>query len=181
VAPTVDQLNAIAAAADDAPARDADPAAAFSAYDVGQVYLDVHVRLRRTVDAVMTATGISLSRSKVLKELAEHGPMNQAKLAGRLGFAPRSVTDAVEALERDGLALRADDPADRRARIVAITPAGADALDRALAAKYEAFDQIFGSLEPAERTQFIALLQTLGRSIPPSRTITSPPGDCFVE
>jgi DNA-binding MarR family transcriptional regulator len=146
-----------------------------SAYDVGQVYLEVHHSLRRRVDDAMTATGVSFSRAKVLKELAEHGPMNQAALAARLGFAPRSVTDAVEALERDGLAERADDPVDRRARIVGITPAGSGALTCAQAAKYQMFDEIFGALDPCVRADFITLLKTIGRPV------TSPSGECFVE
>jgi DNA-binding MarR family transcriptional regulator len=39
--------------------------------------------------------------------------MNQATLAGVLGFAPGSVTDTVDALERDGLVRRTEDPHDR--------------------------------------------------------------------
>ena len=91
-------------------------AAEVSANDVGQFYIALHHRLRRMVDEAMTDAGLSLSRAKVLSELSEHGPMNQSTLAIRLGFAPRSVTDTVDSLERAGLAQRSDDPADRRFR-----------------------------------------------------------------
>ena len=145
-----------------------------SPYDVGQRYLELHHRLHRLVDEEMAATGVSLSRAKVLNQLAEHGPMNQANLAGRLGFAPRSVTDTVESLERDGLVRRAEDPFDRRARVVAITPDGREALTRAMTAKHQMFDQIFGALDAPARVQFVALLTTIADSVTPN------PGDFCV-
>ncbi len=49
-------------------------------------------------------------------KLDQRGPMNQSTLAGLLGFAPRSVTDTVDALERDGLVTRTEDEHDRRQR-----------------------------------------------------------------
>jgi DNA-binding MarR family transcriptional regulator len=146
-----------------------------SASDVGQHYLELHHRLRRTVDEAMAATGVSMSRAKVLNELAVHGSMNQSALAARLGFAPRSITDTVDALERDHLAARSSDPKDRRAWIVEITPAGSLALERAMAAKHKAMDQIFGALDAPARAEFVALLSSIGASL------TSPPGGCFVE
>jgi DNA-binding MarR family transcriptional regulator len=144
-----------------------------SAVDVGLAYLEVHHKMFRLVDEAMTATGLSLSRAKLLKELAEHGPMNQAALAQRLGHAPRSVTDIVDSLERDGLAVRADDPSDRRARIVQMTPAGSAALDRALEARIRIFDQIFGALDAPGRAQLVSLLRVVGRSLQSSS------GGCF--
>jgi DNA-binding MarR family transcriptional regulator len=144
--------------------------------ELGHLYLELHHRFRRTIDEAMTAAGLSLSRAKLLAELTEYGPMNQAALATRLGFAPRSVTETVDTLTRDGLAVRSLDPDDRRARIVAITPAGSIALAHAMAGKKAAMEQIFGTLEPPARTQFAALLTALRTSL------TSPtPGASNVE
>ena len=146
-----------------------------SALELGHLYLAVFKRYRRQLDEAMSATGVSMSRATVLKELSEHGPMNQATLAARLGFAPRSVTDTVDALERDALAARSGDPNDRRARIVEITPAGAIALSRALAVKHTTMDQIFGGLDTAGRAQLAELLALM------SARITALSGDCLVE
>lgn len=146
-----------------------------STLEVGQLYVEVFNRCRRQLDEAMTATGVSMSRTTVLKELSEHGPMNQATLAARLGFAPRSITDTVDALERDGLAARCGDPNDRRARIVEITPTGALAFARALAVKHETMDQIFGALDASDRAQFAALLELI------RVRVTSQSGGCFVE
>jgi DNA-binding MarR family transcriptional regulator len=133
--------------------------------EVGHAFLNLYKRLHRLVDEEMTCSGVSLSRTKVLGELSEHGPMNQATIATLLGLTPRSVTDIIDTLTRDDYAARSPDPADRRAWIVAITPAGTDAYQRSMAAKSGMFDQIFGVLNPAERAKFVALLTKINASL----------------
>ncbi|SHG52420.1 DNA-binding transcriptional regulator, MarR family [Jatrophihabitans endophyticus] len=126
--------------------------------EVGQLYFELFHRIRRLVDHEMSEAGLSLSRTKVLGVLAEQGPVKQAAVATCLGFAPRSVTDTLDALEREGLATRSPDPRDRRAWLVEITPAGAVALERAVAVKKKAMTTIFGGLNRAEREQLATLL-----------------------
>jgi DNA-binding MarR family transcriptional regulator len=134
---------------------------AVSSVDAGQTFLDLHHQLRRIVDRAMSSVGLSLGRAKVLIRLDSHGPMNQATLAGLLGFAPRSVTETVDGLERDGLVTRTEDPHDRRARIVALTDSGRDALEAAMTVRNKTMDDIFGVLSPAERAQLVSLLNTV--------------------
>ena len=129
-----------------------------SAIEVGQAYLELHRQLHRLVDQTMSAAGLSLARAKVLTWLSERGSMNQAALAALLGFAPRSVAETVDALERDGLVARTEDEHDRRARIVALTPPGRDALAAAEAVRSKAMQEIFGSLSASERATLTALL-----------------------
>jgi len=132
-----------------------------TAVEVGQAYLELHHQLHRIVDQAMSSAGLSLARAKVLMRLIDDGPMNQAALAGLLGFAPRSVTDTIDALERDGLVVRSEDEHDRRARIVTVTPAGRKAYEAARAVKLKAMDTIFGSLTASERATLAALLTTI--------------------
>jgi DNA-binding MarR family transcriptional regulator len=132
-----------------------------SSVDAGQAYMELHHQLHRIVDQAMSSAGLSLARAKVLMRLDSHGPMNQATLAGLLGFAPRSVTETVDLLERDGLVTRAEDPHDRRARIVALTESGRDAFNAAMIVRTKTMDEIFGVLTPAERAQLVSLLTTV--------------------
>lgn len=129
-----------------------------STLKVGQSYLELHHQLHRVIDQAMSDTGLSLARFKVLMRISEHGPMNQSTLAGLLGFAPRSVTDTVDALEREGLVTRTEDTQDRRARIVALTPAGRNAFEAAHVVRLKVMDEIFGSLSARERSTLVALL-----------------------
>ncbi|HEY2043428.1 MAG TPA: MarR family winged helix-turn-helix transcriptional regulator [Jatrophihabitans sp.] len=132
-----------------------------SSVDAGQIYLELHHQLHRIVDQAMCSAGLSLARAKVLMWLDSHGPMNQATLAGLLGFAPRSVTETVDGLERDGLVTRTDDPHDRRARIVALTAPGREALEAAMTVRSKTMNEIFGVLSTAERAQLVSLLTTI--------------------
>jgi DNA-binding MarR family transcriptional regulator len=132
-----------------------------SALEVGQAYFELHHQVHRIVDQAMGAAGLSLARAKVLMRLSERGPMNQATLAGLLGHAPRSVTDTVDVLERDGLVTRTDDERDRRARIVTLTAAGRAAHETAQVVRLKAMDEIFGSLTAGERATLRALLTTI--------------------
>jgi DNA-binding MarR family transcriptional regulator len=134
---------------------------AVSSVDAGQSYMELHHQLHRIVDQAMCAAGLSLARAKVLMRLDAHGPMNQATLAGLLGFAPRSVTETVDVLERDALVTRTEDPHDRRARIVALTPSGREAVETSMAVRRKTMDEIFGVLSPAERAQLVSLLTTI--------------------
>jgi len=134
--------------------------------EVGQAYFGLHHQLRRTVDQSMAAAGLTLARAKVLMHLGEGGPMNQATLADLLGFAPRSVTDTVDALVRDGLVTREESPNDRRARIVALTPAGQKAAELAAVVRLKAMDEIFGSLSPADRNTLVVLLTKIRNNLP---------------
>ena len=132
-----------------------------SSVEAGQTYMELHHQLHRIVDQAMCRAGLSLGRAKVLMRLDAHGPMNQATLAGLLGFAPRSVTETVDVLEREGLVTRAEDPHDRRARIVSLTDAGRAACLTAAEVRTKTMDEIFGVLSPTERAQFVALLTTV--------------------
>jgi len=137
-----------------------------STLDIGQAYFELYHQLHRLVDQTMSSAGLSLARAKVLTRLSERGPMNQATLAALLGFAPRSVTDTVDALERDGLVTRTEDKSDRRARIVVLNPTGVDALADAQVVRQKAMDEIFGSLSTRERTTLVGLLNTIRTNLP---------------
>jgi DNA-binding MarR family transcriptional regulator len=114
--------------------------------EVGLHFLTTSARLRRVVDEHMARNGVSLARTKILQVLAGCGPIKQARLAEELGLAARSITQALEAMERDGLVRRVPDGADRRAKVVTVTDRGARALADGEAAGDEILRRIFGGL-----------------------------------
>ena len=97
---------------------------------VGERYLAVQHRMFRAVNDEMSGCGLSMARTKVLRRLHE-GPARQSVLAAEFELSPHSITDIVDGLERVGMAERRPDPADRRAKLVAITDAGEASLDEA--------------------------------------------------
>ena len=142
--------------------------------DVGLRYLSVAHRLRATVDGRMTAGGLSLARSKVLQVLAQRGPLQQSAIAEQLGQAPRSVTQSVEALERDGLVERTTPPEDRRAKLVTLTPKGTRALTAGLTAGEHTLRKIFGAIGRERLATLDKLLDTLEATIATTAAGDSP-------
>jgi MarR family transcriptional regulator for hemolysin len=136
----------------------------------GERYLAVHHRMFRAVNDAMSECGLSLARTKVLKRLAEQGPTRQSTLAADFGLAPHSITDIVDALERQGLAERRPDATDRRAKLVAITDAGEACLEVASAARDRLLKQIFGALTQEDRATWLRLLDILDDAARPLTT-----------
>jgi DNA-binding MarR family transcriptional regulator len=88
-------------------------------------------RLRRLLDAHLSAHGASTARLKLLTFLAEE-PRRSTDIASFFGYAPRTVTQAIDSLEQNGLVTRSPVPGDRRAKLVQITQAGRVMLEQGL-------------------------------------------------
>lgn len=127
----------------------------------------------RAVNDEMSASGLSMTRTKMLRRLHEQGPSRQSVLAADFELSPRSITDIVDGLERLGLAERRPDPADRRAKLVAITEAGQSALDIANVTRERLLTQIFGGLTEDDRATLFRLLGRLDEAVQ-QVTTTSP-------
>jgi DNA-binding MarR family transcriptional regulator len=132
-----------------------------TAEQAGERYLAVYHRMFRAVNDEMNGCGLSMARTKVLRQLSEQGPTRQNLLATHFGLSPHSITDIVDGLERLGLAERRPDATDRRAKLVAITEAGQACLDVANATRERLLTQIFGTLSEADRATFLRLLDSL--------------------
>jgi DNA-binding MarR family transcriptional regulator len=132
---------------------------------VGERFLAVFHRMHRAADERMTASGLSLARTKVLRHLAATGPVRPGALAGVCGVVPHSITDIVDGLERDGLAERQPDPADRRAKLIRLTGKGAAALTAAAATREHLLNTLFGALDAAEQQNLLDLLDRLDTAL----------------
>src|SRR5258708_24646430 len=84
--------------------------------------------------AVRDTTGGSAVRMKVLGLLSRSGPTRAGELAVVCGITPSAMTEMIESLVEDKHPRRGDDPTDRRAVLIAITPAGQNEVDRVVAA-----------------------------------------------
>jgi DNA-binding MarR family transcriptional regulator len=128
---------------------------------LGLQYLNLAYRIRKVVDKHMVTSGLSLARWKVLEILDAKGSIRQKALAQELGFAERSVSQAVESLAGDGLVERMPDPADGRAKLVTLTDEGAAALAAGTKAGAEVLQLIFGTLDGKQRASLDKLLNVI--------------------
>jgi DNA-binding MarR family transcriptional regulator len=130
--------------------------------DLARVFLRSH----RLLDRRMTAEGASLARTKLLLYLeGQEGEARAADIAEFFGLAPRTVTEALDGLERDGMVRREPDPQDRRVKRLSITGAGLAATAATEPLRVALVEQIFGVLDAKERKQLEAILAKLAAAI----------------
>ncbi len=132
---------------------------------LGLRYLNLAYQVRKVVDKHMISSGLSLARWKVLEILDAKGSIRQKALAQELGFAERSVTQAVESLAGDGLVERMPDPADGRAKLVTLTDEGAAALAAGDKAGAEVLQRIFGTLDRKQLASLDKLLSVIDDAV----------------
>ena len=87
-------------------------------------------RLVEILDLGAREYGMSYARGRVVAALQASGPVLMRALSQAVGVTPRTITGLVDALEADGWVERRAHPRDRRATIVALTPAAEAAFAR---------------------------------------------------
>jgi MarR family transcriptional regulator, organic hydroperoxide resistance regulator len=113
--------------------------------------------LREDFTQRVTECDLSLSQGKLLRELAE--PQSQRELARRLHYDPSNITAIADSLEERGL-LERRGAADRRFRLLALTPAG-ERLRRSLEERLAMPPAFLERLTPAEQKELLRLLSRM--------------------
>ena len=86
----------------------------------------------RLDDTIQSEHGISLGRLQALQVVSRHGGNGRVnEVAAELRITVGAASKLVDRLEVDGTATRGPNPDDRRSSLIALTPAGADLLNRA--------------------------------------------------
>ncbi|MFJ6217092.1 MarR family winged helix-turn-helix transcriptional regulator [Streptomyces sp. NPDC092296] len=118
--------------------------------------------LRAELDSVARAHGLAGLRDwVVLAALDAHRGRTQLQLGGELGVDKTTLTLVLDRLERDGLAVRRNDPADRRARIPEITDDGRALQGRIALARDRAEAALLSCCTDQEQQQLRSLLTRL--------------------
>ncbi|MCC2976075.1 MarR family winged helix-turn-helix transcriptional regulator [Sphingomonas sp. PL-96] len=126
--------------------------------DFGRLFL----RLRRIADAQLAREGVSLARMKLLMHLnCKHSSARAADIASFFGYSPRTVSEAIEGLERDGLVQRVPDPLDGRVKRISLTPEGQAVITAAEPLRTQLNQTIFGVLDAEEKAQLREILAKL--------------------
>jgi DNA-binding MarR family transcriptional regulator len=108
--------------------------------------------------------GRGSGRVKALQWLTE-GPMSLSALAEAVRVDAPYATLIVDSLEERGLVERRPDPADRRRKLVALTPAGKEAAQRVLRIKRDP-PPGFANLSPAELDTLEGIMRRLTADLP---------------
>ena len=116
------------------------------------------LRMHRLMNRRMAEQGASLARTKLLLFLDRRGPARAADIADYFDNAPRTVTEAIDGLERDGLVVRTPDAHDRRVKQVSITDEGRRVIGETEPLRQELIGSVFGVLNAAEQEQLADMM-----------------------
>ena len=106
---------------------------------------------------------VGLTSVATLSTLDLTGPRRITDLAIIQGVAQPSMTVLVNALERSGFVERHRDPTDKRATLVAMTPAGTEYLRQRREANRQVIAQLISELPPDEAAILSAAVPALAR------------------
>ncbi|GIG85885.1 MarR family winged helix-turn-helix transcriptional regulator [Plantactinospora endophytica] len=128
-------------------------------------------RLLGLLRRLSTPDGLSLTAASTLYRLEEFGAHRVSDLAVAEGVTQPGMTQLVSRLERDGLAERRSDPADRRVVAVAITPAGRELVRHRRRARAAKLSELLGDVSAEERAAIelsLRVLERLAAASPPA-------------
>ncbi|MBZ0274639.1 MAG: MarR family transcriptional regulator [Anaerolineae bacterium] len=118
--------------------------------------------LMRNGDRITKSIGQSSARWQVLGRVS-YQSQTVAQMARDMGHARQSVQRVADLLVKDGLVVYKDNPADQRAMLLELTPAGAEAL-AAIYAQYEEWSQhIMTKLDTAQLAEVTDALDKLAQ------------------
>jgi len=104
-------------------------------------------------------------RLRFLIVLEEYPNIRMNDIAKQIGIKARTVTQYVDALEKEKLLIRLPDPEDRRATLLQLTEAAFPLIKKARAGMSEASETLLKPLSDEQRIQFLVVLNTLKEGI----------------
>lgn len=120
--------------------------------------------------------GMSSGRFMVLIQLHKHAlakpedrvpveGLSPADLADAIGVTRATMTGLLDTLEKSGLVRREAHPADRRALVVRLTPAGKAQIEAYLPGHYRAMSALFADLSEGERRTLRKLVRRVRKAL----------------
>jgi DNA-binding MarR family transcriptional regulator len=131
------------------------------AHELGSALSRLHVLLRQAV----LPPKMSLAQARALATLRDSGPQRVTELADLEHVAQPTMSALVGRMERAGWVRRGMDAVDRRAVVVALTPAGAQVVDELIVARTRLLQGYLDALPAAEHATLAAALATLHKII----------------
>ena len=125
-------------------------------------------RLTEELGTVFAEHGLGEGEFDVLATLRRSGApyeMPAGELAVSTMVTSGAVTKRVDRCVQQGWVTRRVSEHDARGRVVALTPAGKELMDRAFAAHLANEHRLVGLLDPADRAALARILETWGRAL----------------
>ncbi len=118
-------------------------------------------RSMRDFKRFMDETGLSFSQIGVLMRLLHGNGSGVSDIGGELGIPNAAASQAVERLVQLGLVTRVEDPSDRRARQLSLTPRGREIIERGIQVRSRWVGELTDNLTSQQQEMIISSLKLL--------------------
>jgi DNA-binding MarR family transcriptional regulator len=118
-------------------------------------------RSMRDFRKFMDETGLSFSQINILMRLLHGGSTGVSEIGGQLGVTNAAASQAVDRLVQAGLIERTEDPIDRRAKKLALTPKGRALIEQGIEVRSQWVEGLTDSLTPEQQSMIISALTLL--------------------
>jgi DNA-binding MarR family transcriptional regulator len=118
-------------------------------------------RSMRDFRKFMDETGLSFSQINILMRLIHAGTTGVSEIGEQLGVSNAAASQAVDRLVILDLIKRTEDPADRRAKQLALTQKGRILIESGIEARSRWVEGLTDALTPDQQTMIVAALTLL--------------------
>jgi DNA-binding MarR family transcriptional regulator len=118
-------------------------------------------RSMRDFKRFMEETGLSFSQINILMRLVHAKSTGVSEVGEQLGVTNAAASQAVDRLVGLGLIERTEDPEDRRAKKLALTPKGRVLIEKGIEARSKWVEGLTDALTPEQQNMIISALTLL--------------------
>lgn len=138
----------------------------------GFLVTDVARLIRAEMDRRIAEAGLGLTpgEGRALVHAARAGAVRQNVLAERMGLEAMTVTGYLDRLEARGLVMRTQDPSDRRAKLVRLTEAAEQVLDKVMPVSAALRTDAAKGVPAADWAQFLDTLKAVRANLTEMRS-----------
>lgn len=118
-------------------------------------------RSGRDFRRIIEKTGLSFSQISVLMRLYHGGISSVSEIGEQLGVTNAAASQAVDRLVQLDLIGRTEDPVDRRAKQLTLTPKGRTLMEDGISARCKWIESLTETLTPEQQNMIISALTLL--------------------
>lgn len=107
------------------------------------------------------STGLSMPQFSVLMQLHHKGPCGMSEISERFDITAAAASQLTEKLVQGGYIERAEDPNDRRAKSIQLTPKGKELVDAGMTERYRWMDELVSKLSAEDKPKVVEALKVL--------------------
>ena len=107
------------------------------------------------------STGLSMSQFSILMQLHHKGPCGMSEISERFDVTPAAASQLVDKLVQSGYLERAEDPSDRRAKLLKLSPSGAKLVEQGMNERHRWMDELARNFSAEEQKKISEALDIL--------------------